>query len=173
MIASSRRLENAILTEICNGGKLPNAELAAQDRSRGEQFPTVRGQTSQPLTDHLSDGVRKLAATASLIQRLLEPSLGVQQPDDLTDEQRIALSLGVDRMSDVVRDLAPGDRVDHGRRVGDAQPGQLDPPRRGLARESRKACAQLPVLAGLIVAIQPGKHHRYVLELPGEELQQQ
>ena len=53
------------------------------------------------------------------------------------------------------------------------KPVSAHAPRRPLARQRRKACAQGAVLARIIVAIQPCQHQRSVRELPREELEQQ
>ena len=133
---------------------------APWSRTPGRGWKQPRGgddsrcQPPQPLTDYLSDGVGKLAAAASLVQRLVEPVLCLQQPHDLAHEQWIALGLGVDRASDRVGDVAPDDRVDHCRRVGGGQ----DRPGAGDASSARARATQGMrsgrLLARIIVAIQ-------------------
>ena len=88
-------------------GELLDPELPTEGRR------DARGGDDSPLSaaaavDRLPLGwCRGAGGRGELIERLVEPALGLQQPHDLAHEQWIALGLGVDRASDRVGDVAP------------------------------------------------------------------
>ena len=123
------------------------AELAPEDRSEGEHAPALAGEGSQPAADRLADGLRDRGPVRGLRS---ETPLERQQPDDLQDEEWVALGLGVQlgdqllgrrrthRQLRQLRDLAPVEpgeanaaRDRQATEVGERGLVQLGPPGRG------------------------------------------
>ena len=84
------------------------AELPAHHRGRHEKAAALLGEPRHAPTDHRADPRRD----AQVRVRLGDAALGVKQPHDLRDEQRVPLRLAVDRVDQLSRRLDPGRELD-------------------------------------------------------------
>ena len=129
-------LQDPILGDILDEPfQLVEPELPADDRGDGERLVAAIGETVEAPPDHLAHtlGNANTPALASGEPFGRQLALLSEQPDDLGDEEGIALTLRVHRADELGRREGAARRLDETANVLPAQPAQDDPLEEALA----------------------------------------
>ncbi len=119
------------LRDVADPGDQLAVELAADRRGDGQRAVGRLREPVEAAADHLADALRdvELPRAGGGGRVLGQPPLAGEQADDLAEEERVALGLGVDRLGEAGRRLDPGRHLYvAGDDVG-VEAAQRDPPR--------------------------------------------
>jgi len=147
-------------------------ERAPADGGNRQDLVRRRREPVEPPPHHLADALRDGGLPPRL--GLAQPALRGEQPDDLTDEERVAARLVADPLSELTgRALDTGDQLDEPADTGGIEPPQRDPPRTLGRGQVRERFGKRVVTAELDVAVGADHEQPGVGELAGEEPQQE
>jgi len=142
-------------------------KAAAEDRCQLERLDRGRREWLQAAADRLAYAVGK----RQLVGRIVEPSLGEQQRDDLAREERVALGEGIDRLHELCSRFAAACQRDQPRDVLLRQPSQHEPPAR--ARDVGQRDLLVGRALGHALVHRDDEQDRGISEHPRDEVQRE
>ena len=92
------RFGHRVDRQVARVGERAQLELAPQYRGQREDVIATFRQRTQAAADHLPDALRDLHAPRRHFVDAIEATVGLQQADDLRDEEWVAFSLAKHRL---------------------------------------------------------------------------
>ena len=132
-------------------------ELAAQHRGHREQALAVGREPAEAVPDHLAHALGQ-GRPPGRGPRLVETPFGGEQPDELADEERVALGLSVHGSRESVAGGLARDQLDDAGHLGQLKPSDPHEASDGLAPQLGHGCPQRIAVSRLDVAVGPDEH---------------
>ena len=155
---------SASLVELGDPGEHVGVEVAADDRGQRQRTVCRRAQARDPPADHLADADRQARRPqvrardpAAVLVLVDGPRLG-QVPEHLTDEERVAVGLGQQRVAQrdaLLGHLVAGRRLEQGEELVVAEAAQREPLDARLPVQRRERLGERVIGADVGVAERP------------------